>query len=274
MADPDYRYRWAALDGGGFGVFVEHYRGEHRGWWRLVAQFGEQVRAESYAEIENVLLDDGSAPRYSDEKIAAEMPRLPASGVTVERLSETDILLSAAPATPPDDRPPDEDAEEAVPALSEPLSDIPCARCQTLLPLSRAKHPKARYCSNECSAAATKERIEANRKVPVDPELCLGCGARLPAMRWRGFQYCNQDCLDRHARTIGAAPDIAVAQETESEPAPIAVPIAVAAPPALKQEPAPFRAPVRPAQPQPSGFSMLGGKAAVIEAKPWKRLDM
>jgi hypothetical protein len=54
-------------------------------------------------------------------------------------------------------------AKVPVPAMPppDPLSDKPCARCGAMLPLRRAKNPKAKYCSTECSAAAEKERIEA-----------------------------------------------------------------------------------------------------------------
>lgn len=245
---PDFRYRWAKFDEGGWGVFVEYDQGSHAGWWRLVAEFQFEHRARDYAEYENHLLDsfgrdDEPDPwRHGDETIPEDPPELPQSNVSVERLEQEIAdtldavedygetpprLVERAEGAPARGRWPLDltgqrfgslvavelsgrvsqnrhrhwrcrcdcgnviearadhlrygyskscgceraPAETPVPATTppEPLSDKPCVRCGAMLPLRRAKNPKAKYCSPECSAAAEKERIEARLAEPVAP---------------------------------------------------------------------------------------------------------
>jgi hypothetical protein len=93
MPSPDFRYRWAKLDqGAGWGVFVAYDQGQFAGWWRLVAEFQLEIRASDYAECENHLLgmDDEDPFRRDDDAAPENLPGVPPSGITIERL-ETEI---------------------------------------------------------------------------------------------------------------------------------------------------------------------------------------
>ncbi|HYM33431.1 MAG TPA: SANT/Myb-like DNA-binding domain-containing protein [Candidatus Cybelea sp.] len=82
------RVRYVTLSGIGVPeahhVFVVHDATLE--WWRLVATFSSRDRAEQYADVENMGLDDGEMPARDDEKPAPALPQAPRSAITRERI--------------------------------------------------------------------------------------------------------------------------------------------------------------------------------------------
>lgn len=198
---------------------------EHPGWWRVVAYFHTESRAERYATVENDCLDDendhdGDESDVAPANATPEPPSLigakeaaPPLPVMLPAAEEPHKEIRAAFTAPP-----------PRPMLSVPINlDRRCARCDKPITGLRATRHKTKYCSPDCAAAAAKDRLLAralaeagisvapnaeppNVEAPIVVEKwCEWCGETIPPEKAHkdNAKFCSPQCLiaaqnDRH----------------------------------------------------------------------------